>query len=138
MCTSGGRSLPSTPQRQEAEARSFPFNASPIFSNERVSSFSSHFRCGAAPQSRSGVLPLTCNSRAHVRHQPTPHPYRWPRRRLEGDRSEDVTSERTVHAPEVRGPLAQRRRRPVGITAAAVILIILWSGSFLVSAVWQL
>ena len=47
-------------------------------------------------------------------------------------------ADRRVLAPGVRGPLAHGRPRPIGITAAAVILIVLWSGSFLIFAAYGL
>jgi hypothetical protein len=39
---------------------------------------------------------------------------------------------------EVNGPLEQVRPRPIGITAAAVILIVLWSTPFLEGAIASL
>jgi hypothetical protein len=47
-------------------------------------------------------------------------------------------ADRTVLAPEVNGPLGQVRPRPIGITAAAVILIVLWSTPFLEGAIASL
>jgi hypothetical protein len=46
-----------------------------------------------------------------------------------------VVAEQTALAPEVSGPLAQGLRRPIGITAAAAILAMLWLGYFLGPAV---
>jgi hypothetical protein len=46
-------------------------------------------------------------------------------------------ADRTVLA-EVNGPLGQVRPRPIGITAAAVILIVLWSTPFLLYAIASL
>ena len=47
-------------------------------------------------------------------------------------------ADRTVLAPEVNGPLGQVRPRPIGITAAAMILIVLWSTPFLEGAIASL
>ncbi len=47
-------------------------------------------------------------------------------------------ADRTVLVPEVSGPLGQVRPRPIGITAAAVILIVLWSTPFLEGAIASL
>ncbi len=47
-------------------------------------------------------------------------------------------ADRTVLAPEVSGPQGQVPPRPIGITAAAVILIVLWSIPFLIWAVASL
>jgi hypothetical protein len=47
-------------------------------------------------------------------------------------------ADRKVLAPEVSGPLEQGRPRPIGIIAAALILIVLWSTSFLIFAVHDL
>ena len=55
-----------------------------------------------------------------------------------GSRTTDrrsVVAERRVLAPEVSGPQGQVRPRPIGITAAAVILIVLWSTPFLGGAI---
>ena len=46
-----------------------------------------------------------------------------------------MVAERTALSPEVSGPLAQGRRRPIGITVAAAILAMLWLGWFLEPAV---
>ena len=46
-----------------------------------------------------------------------------------------MVAEQTALAPEVSGPLAQGLRRPIGITAAAAILAMLWLGYFLEPAV---
>ena len=46
-----------------------------------------------------------------------------------------MVAERRVLAPEVSGPQGQVRPRPIGITAAAVILIVLWSTPFLGGAI---
>ncbi len=43
-----------------------------------------------------------------------------------------------VLAPQVSGPQGQVRPRPIGITAAAVILIVLWSTPFLTGAIESL
>ena len=46
-----------------------------------------------------------------------------------------MVAERRVLAPEVSGPQGQVRPRPIGITAAAVILIVLWSAPFIGGAI---
>jgi len=47
-------------------------------------------------------------------------------------------ADQRVLAPEVSGPQGQVRPRPIGITAAAVILIVLWSIPFLTGAIASL